>query len=220
MNEISIIVADNQNFTRVGIISILSGFYSHQLEVYAVNTKVELLHILSTKEIHLLIIDTNLFDFETITELGEIRKKFPNTGILVITDMLESEEVLSVINLGITNYILKTTDEQELIEAVTATLNNRKYLSSQILDVLLERKANPRPANGEPGKLTSSELEIVRLIAQGLTNKEIAIQKKLSYHTIITHRKNTFRKLGISNSSELIMYAMRSGLIDTTEYYI
>ena len=93
-------------------------------------------------------------------------------------------------------------------------------MSSQVLDVLLERKANPRPTAGEAGKLTATELEIVRLIAQGLTNKEIAIRKKLSYHTIITHRKNIFRKLGISNSSELLMYAMRAGLIDTTEYYI
>lgn len=220
MNEITIIIADNQNFTRVGIISILSEFYNHNLRISSVKNKMELNGILITEEPHLLIIDYNLFDFAFVAEFGEIRKNFPNMGILVVSDILESEEVLSIINLGITNYILKTSEEQELLEAVNATLNNRKYLSSQILDVLLERKANIRQPTLEIGKLTISELDIVRLIAQGLTTKEIAIQKSLSYHTIITHRKNIFRKLGISNSSELLMYAMRAGLIDTTEYYI
>jgi DNA-binding NarL/FixJ family response regulator len=220
MNEITLIIADNQNFTKAGIVSILTGFYHHHLDIITVKNKAELNQALNTEEPQLLIIDYNLFDFELVSEFGEIRKNFPNMGILVISEVLESEEVLSIINLGITNYILKTSNEQELIDAVTATLNNRKYLSSQVLDLLLDWRSNPKPAPGEPGKLTTSEHEIVRLIAQGLTNKEIALQKKLSYHTIITHRKNIFRKLGISNSSELLMHAMRSGLIDTTEYYI
>jgi DNA-binding NarL/FixJ family response regulator len=86
------------------------------------------------------------------------------------------------------------------------------------LDLLFdpnEKKSQPSPA-----QLTTSEIEIVRLISQGLTNKEIAVKKILSIHTIMTHRKNILRKVGVSNASELIMYAIKSGLIDNIEYHI
>jgi DNA-binding NarL/FixJ family response regulator len=72
----------------------------------------------------------------------------------------------------------------------------------------------------ETNQLTTSEIEIVRLIGQGLTTKEIASRKILSFHTIMTHRKNILRKLGVSNASELIMFAVRTGIIDTIEYHI
>jgi DNA-binding CsgD family transcriptional regulator len=71
-----------------------------------------------------------------------------------------------------------------------------------------------------PGRLTASEIEIVKLIASGLTAKEIALKRHISFHTVNTHRKNIFRKLGVSNSSELIMLAIKSGWIDNIEYYI
>ena len=72
----------------------------------------------------------------------------------------------------------------------------------------------------ETGQLTDSEMEIVRLIAEGLTTKEIASRKYISFHTVITHRKNIFRKLGVSSVSELIMYAIKAGWINMIEYHI
>ena len=69
-------------------------------------------------------------------------------------------------------------------------------------------------------ELTATETEIVRLITQGFTTKEIADKRNLSFHTVITHRKNIFRKLNINSTSELMIYAMRSGIIDSLEYYI
>ena len=77
-----------------------------------------------------------------------------------------------------------------------------------------------RVFSGIFNQLTASETEIVRLIAQGMTTKEIAAQKFLSFHTVMTHRRNILRKLGVSNASELIMYAVSSGIIDTIEYNI
>ncbi len=73
-----------------------------------------------------------------------------------------------------------------------------------------------------PGKhpLTASEIEIVKLIAEGMTTKEIASRKNVSFHTIMTHRKNIFRKARVNNASELVMFAIRAGIIDTIEYQI
>ena len=219
MDNLNVLLADNQPFTRIGITTILNGYLNHSLILDQAKNKEELFEKLVSKQPHILIIDYNLFDFNSINELSEIRKITPCIGILIITDDQTPEDIIRVLDCGITNYILKTCDEQELIEAFNATMNSRKYFSSHVLDVLLEKKNIVRNVYAH-GRLTSSEVEIVKLITQGLTTKEIATQRKLSYHTIITHRKNIFRKLGISNSSELIMYAMRTGIIDSTEYYI
>jgi DNA-binding NarL/FixJ family response regulator len=72
----------------------------------------------------------------------------------------------------------------------------------------------------EPTHLTSSEIEIVRLISGGVTTKEIANQKNISFHTVNTHRKNIFRKMGVTNASELIIQAIKAGWIDNIEYFI
>ncbi len=220
MENINILLADNQPFTRIGITSVLSGYFNKQIIVDHATNREELHEKLHLNNSHVLIIDYELFDFNNINELSEIRTISPGIGILVITDNRNPDNVIKVLNSGITNYILKSANEQELIDAFNATVNNRKYFSSEILDVLLEKKNNSRNGHASRGQITPSEIDIVKLITQGLTTKEIASQKKLSYHTIITHRKNIFRKVGINNTSELIMYAMRTGIVDSTEYFI
>jgi len=220
MDNINVLIADNQSFTRIGITSILSGYLNHLLAVVHVKNKEELFEKLISSQPHILIIDYDLLDFNSISELSEIRKLAPCIGVLVITDNQSADDIIKVLDCGITNYILKSCEEQELIEAFNATMSSRKYFSSQVLDVLLEKKNIIRNVHAINGRITLSEIEIVKLITQGLTTKQIAAQKKLSYHTINTHRKNIFRKLEISNTSELIMYAMRTGIVDSTEYYI
>jgi len=220
MDNIKVLIADNQTFTRNGIIGILSGYLNHHLTIEPVKNKEELFEKILSTQPHVLIIDFDLFDFNNASELLEIRKKSPCIGILVITDNQSPEDIMKLLDCGITNYILKSCEEEELIEAFNATLHNRKYFSSQVLDVLLAKKTSNKNSRISNGKITNAETEIVRLITQGLTTKEIASQKNLSYHTIITHRKNIFRKLGITSTSELIMYAMRNGIVDSTEYYI
>jgi DNA-binding NarL/FixJ family response regulator len=220
MDDIKMLIADNQSFTRIGIIEILSGYLNHHLNIEQVKNKEELFEKLLSNQPHVLIIDFDLFDFKTASELLDVRQKYPCIGILVITDNHSPEDIMKLLDCGITNYILKSCEEGELIEAFNATLNNRKYFSSMVLDVLLDKKNINRNIRTGTGHITPAETEIVKLITQGLTTKEIAIQKNLSYHTIISHRKNIFRKLSITNTSELIMYAMRNGIVDTTEYYI
>lgn len=220
LDNINVLIADNQDFTRIGITTILSEYLDQHVQIIPVKTKKELNEKLLLNQSHVLIIDFNMFDFSSIYELSEIKAISPTIGILVITDNHFPDDIMKVLDIGITNYILKNCLEQELIEAFNATIGNRKYFSGQVLNVLLDNKKVSRNASSVSGRITPTEIEIIKLITQGLTTKEIAALKNLSYHTIITHRKNIFRKLNINNTSELIMYAMRIGIIDTTEYYI
>jgi DNA-binding NarL/FixJ family response regulator len=219
MKTLNIILADNQSLTRNGIINILTTNYGKSINIIEVITKDELIEALLKINPDALIIDIELFDFNDITELVEIKKIHPYISILVVSDNKSPNEVLKVIDTGIKNYVLKSCEAEELLEAFNATLINKKYFCNASMDIILEHKTTPKNTF-ESKSLTSSEIAIVKLITLGLTTKEIATQKNLSFHTINAHRKNIFRKLGIGNSSELLMYAIRAGIIDTTEYYI
>jgi DNA-binding NarL/FixJ family response regulator len=219
MEKITVYIADNQFLTKSGVKAILTNYYNQDVQIYDVATKDILLNQLRKEQPQLLIIDFDMFDLNDTAELSLIKKQAPNTGILIITDNKTTDAITKVVNAGINNYILKSCSDKELIDAVDATLNNRKYFSNDIMDVLIERRTTVRTPN-EQVKLTATETEIVRLITQGHTTKEIADKRNLSFHTIITHRKNIFRKLSINSTSELMMYAMRNGIIDSLEYYI
>ncbi len=219
MEKISVIICDSQFLTSIGIKTVLGQYFKDGIVFNEALTKEEVIDRLNKKEDHILIIDYDLMDFEDTSDLESIINRYPSVGILVVTSNQNPDTILKVLDAGVKNYLLKTCNDNELIEAFRCTLEGKKYFSGKVLDVLLNKNSSSRYRK-EPGKLTVAEIEIVRLITQGLTTKEIAIQKSLSFHTIITHRKNIFRKLGITNTSELHMYALRYGLIDTTEYYI
>jgi DNA-binding NarL/FixJ family response regulator len=219
MASLNVIIADNQSLSRIGTITVLSKFFNEKIKFSEVETKEGLLNEIAKGDASVLIIDYQLFDFSELKEMVEIQKKALGLGVLILSDNQNAEDISKLVDWGFSNYLLKKCTEHELIEAFNSTLNSKKYFSSEILDILFEKKSQGRLIS-EQGKLTSSETEIVRMIAQGLTTKEIASRKFLSFHTIITHRKNIFRKLGITNSSELLMYAIRNGILESTEYYI
>lgn len=219
MEKLNVILADNQSLTRIGIATVLSNYFNGNITIVEARNKQELLEKIKMSRPDVIILDFELFNFSDVGEVAEIKKLSPESGLLIVTDNQSQEELYKLLDGGITNFIFKSCEEQELIDAFNAALNGRKYFCSEVLDLLLERKSATRQLQ-DTGKLTAAEIEIVRHISQGLTTKEIALQRHLSFHTIITHRKNIFRKLGISNASELLMYAMRTGIIDSTEYYI
>lgn len=219
MDSLSILLCDNQSLTRNGIIAILNRHFNQRVVIHECKTRDELLEKLHAMHPDVLILDFDLTDLTSLDEISTLRTVSPGTGILIISENESPDDIMKVLDCGIQNFILKNCDEHVFLEAFHATITSKKYFSSEVLDALLQRKTNPKqPANVQ--KLTSAELEIIKLITQGMTTKEIAQFKHLSFHTIITHRKNIFRKLSINNSSELMMYALKAGMIDTTEYYI
>jgi DNA-binding NarL/FixJ family response regulator len=154
-----------------------------------------------------------------IAELKEIKCSFPDLKFLIITNIVNKRELQEFNSIGITNILLKTAEKDEITEALNAVVQQKKYYSNDLIDLLLESNEG-RTSIDETSQLTNSEIEIVRLIADGLTTKEIAIRKFISFHTVISHRKNIFRKLGVTNISELIMYSIKAGWINTIEYHI
>jgi len=184
-----------------------------------VESKRKLIHLLGESDCNLLITDIALLDYEGIADLHNIKQNFPQLSVLILTNSISKPDFAELTKIGIKNIIYKTADRDEVLAAVDASLKGKKYYSGEILDMIIEMgesKAVPE----ESVHLTSSEIEIVRLIAGGMTTKEIAEKKCISFHTVNTHRKNIFRKLNVSNASELIIHAIKAGWIDNIEYFI
>jgi len=185
----------------------------------AVHSKYELHKTLGESNCNLLITDIAWPDYSGITDLQKIRQQFPQLSILILTNSISKAEFTELTKIGIKNIIYKTADREEILAAVDTSLKGKKYYAEEILDMIIEMGEN-KAVPEESVHLTSSEIEIVRLIAGGMTTREIADKKNISFHTVNTHRKNIFRKLNVSNASELIMHAIKSGWIDNIEYFI
>lgn len=215
-NDIRIIIADTQFLTNTALEKILADEYSI---IETVATRSELLKCMEEYPESLVIMDTSLFDIHIPSDLDEMKKQFPQVKFLVLTNTVNETEFSELTDAGIRNILFKTTDKAELLRAVEFSLQGKKYYPEEVLDLLL-KKNNDTGIKSEFRNLTSSETEIVRLIAEGLTTKEIAARKFISIYTVMTHRKNIFRKLGVNSVSELIIYAIKAGWIDNIEYYI
>jgi DNA-binding NarL/FixJ family response regulator len=213
-NKVNIVLADSQYLTRKGLENILNV----KFEISSIFSRLtDLLKYLETNPASLIILDFDIFEFDIPGDLKSLLSFVPN--ILMLTNSLSQMEFEELTKAGIKNIILKSADEYELFQAIDATLIGKKYYSESILEMLIEISHKKNfPVNSSP--LTFAEMEIVKLISEGLTTKQIAAQKFISIHTVITHKKNIFRKIGVNSVSELIMYAIRAGWIDNIEYYI
>jgi DNA-binding NarL/FixJ family response regulator len=217
-NNINVLIADSQFLITESLKYMLQGDVRFLISNVVMEKK-ELTKELTRGNISLLIIDPSFIELSNFSELKEIKTSYPDTQFLVITNGLTRNELLELNNLGINDILLKTAGREEIFEALAATLKGKKYYSNELLDLLFD-PVEKKSTNEETGQLTASEMEIVKLIADGLTTKEIAARKYISFHTVITHRKNIFRKLGVSSVSELIMYAIKAGWINLIEYHI
>jgi DNA-binding NarL/FixJ family response regulator len=215
---VQVLIADSQYLITESLKLILQND-GRFLVNKVVTEKNDLINALKLHNTSVLIIDPSLVDLAGFSEIKEIKLSFPDLKLLIITNSLSKKELHEFNTIGINNILLKTDGKDEIFEALNASINGKKHYSNELIDLLFE--PNERKITGEEtSQLTNSELEIVRLIADGLTTKEIASRKFISFHTVISHRKNIFRKLGVTSISELIMYSIKAGWINTIEYNI
>lgn len=137
--------------------------------------------------------------------------------IVVVSSNNTAENVASAISHNVPCYLTKMCDEQEIRQAFISVARGEKFFCNQILEIVLRQ--HPASAtieeNCKPSKLSAREVEIIRLVASGLTTNAIALQLHLSPHTVYTHRKNIMRKVNVKSAPELVLYAVNEGLIAT-----
>ena len=216
-SENHILIADGQYLISRSLAELLSEKY-HFVVREIVSSRKDLERSVKEGRLSLLIIDVNHFDFEGPTDIKNVIGS-GSIPVLVLTNSLTRSELAGLDSIGVKNILFKSSNETEILTAVDLTLQGKKFYGREVMEILLE-KGEWKKVIQENTSLTAAEIEIVRLIAEGMTTKEIASRKNVSFHTIMTHRKNIFRKARVNNASELVMFAIRAGIIDTIEYHI
>lgn len=209
--QISVIIADTSFIVRKGLKTLIDENPDF-LYTTAVSDAVSLRKALKLENPDVLIVDHCCDECFSLTEISRIKKEHPQTNILVISHEKSVDEIKKIISIGIKNYLLKDCDEREIIDAITACAKGSKYFCGQIIDILLEKEISVKE-HCETGGITERELEIIKQLASGKRPKEIAVILNISLFTVNTHKKNIYKKLGITHSYELAQYAFKTGLM-------
>ena len=211
-----ILLADKQDITRAGLTYVIEKMEG--LETKFVEDKAELMLALKENEDTVVILDYTLFDINDAAELLILNQRFPYTRWLLFCEDLSADFVRVLIaSSSMFSVLLKESQMMEIKEAIRFCVASKRFVCQRMMEVLLA------PVQQEPEEkvnLTKTETEILKDIALGMTTKEIAVKRFSSFHTVNTHRKNIFRKLGVNNVQEATKYALRAGLVDSAEYYI
>jgi DNA-binding NarL/FixJ family response regulator len=217
---IRVLIADKNFLSRVGLELLVGELKGFELVPSVCGDKEDLSNQLYLSEPHLLIADFVSLGIST-QELRQLTDEYNRTRFLVITELLPSKELNNVLGSGITSFLLKECDKSEILEAINSTIKGEKFICSKILG-LLSANAEIVPNNSFIKSLrcdgipvTDREIDIIRGIAEGLSNKLIADKLKLSTHTVNTHRKNIMGKLGVNNTAGIVMFAVKNQLLET-----
>ena len=209
------IIADNQELTRYALESLLEK--DKENIAYRAYDRAGLVALLKEHESAVVLLDYTLFDFADEDQLLIIAERFGLSEWILISNELTPQFIRRVVYSSHQfSVVLKDSPLGEIREALNAVGRHTRYLSQRVLETIITHQQEDEA----PSILTETETEIVKAIAQGKTTKEIAAERFSSIHTITTHRKNIFRKLGINTAHEVVKYALRAGLIDPSEFYI
>jgi DNA-binding NarL/FixJ family response regulator len=213
MKEIRIVLADAQYLARAG--------YHHLLQQHAqlrvVGEAEDFEELESTvRELSpdIVIFDYHNSDTFEIEDICRVSDQFPEVRFLVVTGEEDKANIFKVLECGVNSIVTKHCSQEEIIAAIKSTSRSEKFFCNKVLNVILEKHLGGNDEDDcYPSNLTAREIEIVELVASGISTREIAEKLHLSPHTIYTHRKNVMKKLGINSVSEMILYAINSGIV-------
>ena len=215
----NIIVADNQDISNAGWHYLLNNYVEFS-EITDVSEKKMLINLLINYPTSMVILDYTLFDFESVNELLILQSRFEQVDWILFSDELSDEFLRSLLyNTRSFSVLMKDSTKEEIGTAIKEAYRGFRYICSHVSNLLLDSNKNVQSINARQ-VLTITEQEILKEMALGKTTKEIAAHRNVSAHTIMTHRKNIFRKIEVNNVHEATKYAMRSGIVDLAEYYI
>lgn len=216
------IIADNQDITKAGMMFLLSRQKDTALLLEADN-KAELIQQLRLHPGAVVILDYTSFDFVSSDELIVLHERFKEADWLLFSDELSigflRQVLFSSMSFGV---VLKDNSKEEILTALQCASRKERFICNHVSNLLLSGNSQTSLLHPiqQNDLLTSAERSILKEIALGKTTKEIAVERNLSFHTINSHRKNIFRKLGVNNAHEATKYAMKVGIVDLVEYYI
>ena len=215
MEPIRILLADDHTVMRRGLRLLLESQPEFTVVAEAADGRQAVQQAEAT-EPDVAVVDIAMPNLSGIEAAERITSAYPNTAIVILSMHSDEGYVLRALKVGAKGYLLKDSAESDLIEAIKAVHEGKTFFSPEISKMLVEdyvREIRTRGAEDSYDLLTSREREILQLLAERKSNKEIALDLHLSLYTIETHRRNLQEKLNLHSLAELILYAVRKGVI-------
>ena len=219
-----ILIADDHEVARHGIRALLEGHAGWEVCAEAKDGR-EAVELSSSMNPDLILLDIGMPNLNGLEAARQILAASPELPILILT-MLDSDHVVrEVLRAGARGFLLKSDAGRDLVAAVEALQLHRTFfttrVSQMVLEGFLERKADGNAPDGTEKKpeeeaapvLTGREREVIQLLAEGKTSKEVAVALRLSVKTAETHRTNLMRKLNLHSVADLTRYAVRNGIV-------
>ncbi|WP_138431492.1 response regulator [Fodinibius saliphilus] len=215
MASINILLVDDHDIVRDGIRLLLEDEIGFQIIAEAENGK-EAIEACKDYDIQFIIMDINMPKLNGIEATNEIKEQYPDIKILALTMMDEDEHIRNMIEAGASGYILKSSDKNELVEAITTILDGRHYFSEDATQrVMMDLvKSSSKKENQDPANITEREQEVLDLIVKEYTNQQIADKFHISIRTVDAHRRNLLQKTGAKNTAGLVTYAIKHNLVE------
>ena len=210
MNKIKLLIADDHPILRDGIVSLLQAEESFVIAGTAGNGY-EVMELISKKDFDVCLLDINMPGMDGIETARLIKEKKPGIKIIMLTTYSDREIISELVHIGVSGYLLKNSDKQELVEAVNKVMKGRHYFSEEVENIILQGLTEKKSAGVIT--LTERELEVMHLLAKEYTNDKIAGELYISYRTVETHRKNIMQKTKSHNLAGLLKYAYSNGLL-------
>jgi DNA-binding NarL/FixJ family response regulator len=207
MTRIRIVIADDHPVFRAGLQGLLSGQDDFQVVGEAANGR-EAVAMVRHAAPDVLLVDLQMPELDGVHAIQEIRLVAPATRILVLTTYDSDGDILRAVEAGATGYLLKDTPREELFKAIRATARGDSVLSPSVASRLVGRARGPVDRS-----LSARELEVLRLVARGTSNKIIGKELRISEATVKTHLLHIFAKLSVDDRTAAVTAAMERGML-------
>lgn len=215
MSKIRVLLADDHGVVRKGLRFVLESEPDIEVVGEASDGR-QAIEASGEKSPNVVVMDIAMPRLNGIDATAQITKHQPQTGVIILSMYSDEEYLLRALTSGAKGYLLKDTAESELVNAVRAVASGKPFFSPDISKTLLEdylRQLRQKGLNDSYDLLSDREKEVLQLLAEGKTNKEVATVLNLSPYTVETHRTHIMQKLNLHNTAEIVLYAVRKKLI-------
>jgi two-component system, NarL family, response regulator NreC len=212
---IRILIADDHGIVRAGLKLLLNRISGTEVVAEAADGR-EAVRLAKAFQPDVVLIDVAMPLLNGLDAARQISRDNPRTGIIVLSMYMDESYILRALDAGARGYLIKDNADDELENAIRSVAAGRPFFSQAIADTLLEDHVHVMRKQGVTESydlLTAREREVLHLLAEGKSNKETAAVLNLSPYTVDTHRTNLMQKLGLHNTAEIVLYAVRHAII-------
>ena len=217
MKKTRILVVDDHDLVRDGIVSMLNNVEDVQVVADAGDGE-EAIEKLKTIDVDIVLTDVQMPNMNGLELTEHVTENFEEVRVVLLSMEVTEEYIGEAVKNGASSYLPKNVRKKELVDAIRAVRDGEEYFPPEISQVIfksfVQKKNKTKSAQKVSGKISEREIEVIRLIVDGKSNKEIADELFISVRTVDAHRNHIMTKLELKNTAQLVKYAIKTGLVD------